>query len=71
MGNPEFNGKKYDYWSADYDGFIRYGVWNNEMKAKQYVSDWDGIIAPDKESAIRKAITLNSINELQQKYKNI
>lgn len=57
MGNPEFNGKKFDYWSDELNN--EYGVWNNDMHAKQYVFDWDSVIAPSKEEAIAKAKELN------------
>lgn len=61
MGNPEFNGKKYDYWSNEQ--YNEYGVWNNDMHAKQYIRDWEGIYAPDKQSAIDKAKELNKALE--------
>lgn len=57
MGNPEFNGKKFDYWSDEPNN--EYGVWNNDMHAKQYVDEWRGTVAPDKQTAIDKAKELN------------
>lgn len=62
MGNPEFNGQKYDWWENQ--KYNEYGVWNNDMKAKQYIADWEGIYAPSKEEAIKKAKELNKkLNE--------
>lgn len=57
MGN-EFNGMKFDYWSDEKNN--QYGVWNNDMKAKQYMQQWRGIIAPSKKDAIEAARRLNS-----------
>lgn len=61
MGNPEFNGKKFDYWSDDYND--EYGVWNNDMRAKQFFYEWDGVIAPNKSKAIEKAKQMNILEE--------
>jgi hypothetical protein len=58
MGNPEFNGKKFDYWSNE--KYNEFGVWNNEMSAKQFIAEWESIYAPSKEEAINKAKELNS-----------
>jgi hypothetical protein len=58
MGNPDFNGKKFDYWSDE--NYEIFGVWNNDMKAHQYIAEWNGTIAPNKEEAIRKAKELNN-----------
>jgi len=56
MGN-EFNGMKFDYWSDEPNN--EYGVWNNDMKSKQYMENWGGIIAPSKQDAIDNARRLN------------
>lgn len=60
MGN-EFNGKKFDYWSGLQSG--EYGVWNNDMKAKQYIPEWNGTVAPSKEAAILEARRRNKTAE--------
>lgn len=61
MGNPEFNGKRFDYWSNEYEN--QYGVWNNSTNQKHYVDEWQGHTAPNKESAILKAKELNNLIE--------
>lgn len=56
MGN-EFNGMKFDYWSDEENN--EYGVWNNDMKAKQYMENWGGNFTNSKEEAIQNARRLN------------
>lgn len=55
--NPKFKVKcKSDEWKT-------YGIWNNDMKAFQYISDWQGTEIPNLEEANKMAAFLNK-NEI-------
>lgn len=63
MERPDFKGKKFSVYADHTNEDEVYGVFNMDMIAKQHVAEWDGVIAPDEETAIKKAIELNELND--------